>query len=111
MKLPTRPSQAFRADWFGWGRSATRDVIVLLVVTVLASAVAHLYDLPPIVFQFVVEHADYEVDDLIFVVFVLNIAMLICGVRRYRKARSELAQRVSGWFVPSLRAAISGASG
>ena len=64
------------------------DVIALFGVTVLASLVAHFYDLPPKLFEFAVEHANWEVDDIIFVVFVLNIGMLVCGVRRYREARS-----------------------
>jgi diguanylate cyclase (GGDEF)-like protein len=50
--------------------------------------VAHFYDLPPKVFQFAIDYANWEVDDIIFVVFVLNIGMLVCGVRRYREARS-----------------------
>src|ERR1700738_3788310 len=88
MNLSTRLTHTFRADWFDWRRPATRDVIVLFGVTVLASLVAHFYDLPPKLFEFAVVHANWDVDDLILVVFVLNIAMLICGVRRYREARS-----------------------
>jgi diguanylate cyclase (GGDEF)-like protein len=88
MNLSTRLARTLADDSFDWRRPATRDVIALLGVTVLASLVAHFYDLPPKLFEFAVEHANWEVDDLIFVVFVLNIAMLICGVRRYREARS-----------------------
>jgi diguanylate cyclase (GGDEF)-like protein len=88
MKLATRLSRAFRADWFDWGRPATRDVIVLLGITVLASLAAHFCDLPAKVFQLAIDYADWEVDDIVFVVFVLNIAMLVCGVRRYREAQS-----------------------
>jgi diguanylate cyclase (GGDEF)-like protein len=88
MKLTLRPLHMFRADWSDWGRPATRDVVVVLGVTVLASLAAHFYDLPPKVFQFAIDRAEWEMDDLIFVVFILNIAMLICGVRRYREAQS-----------------------
>jgi diguanylate cyclase (GGDEF)-like protein len=77
-----------RRGWIDWQRPATRDVIALLAITVLASLAAHFYDLPPKVFQFVMDHADWELDDIVFVVFLLNISMLVCGVRRYREARS-----------------------
>jgi diguanylate cyclase (GGDEF)-like protein len=88
MKLPPQPSHTFPGHWFDWSRPATRDVIFLFGVTVLTSFVAHFYDLAPKVFQFAIDYASWEVDDIIFVVFVLNIGMLVCGVRRYREARS-----------------------
>jgi diguanylate cyclase (GGDEF)-like protein len=88
MKLPPQPSHTFPGHWFDWSRPATRDVIFLFGVTVLTSFVAHFYDLAPKVFQFAIDCANWEVDDIIFVVFVLNIGMLVCGVRRYREARS-----------------------
>jgi len=88
MNLSTRLTHTFRSDWFDWRRPATRDVIVLFGVTVFAALVAHFYDLAPKLFDFAVERANWEVDDIIFVVFVLNIGMLVCGVRRYREARN-----------------------
>jgi diguanylate cyclase (GGDEF)-like protein len=77
-----------KRGWIDWQRPATRDVITLLAITVLASLGAHFYDLPPKVFQFVMDYSDWELDDILFVVFLLNISMLVCGIRRYREARS-----------------------
>src|SRR6202790_889901 len=88
MNLSTRLTHTFPADWFDWGRPATRDVIVLFGVTAFTALAAHFYDLAPKLFDFAVEHANWEVDDIILVVFVLNIGMLVCGVRRYREARN-----------------------
>jgi diguanylate cyclase (GGDEF)-like protein len=88
MNLPTRPFRIFRAYWFDWGRPATRDAVALLGGTVLAYLAVHFYDLPPKVFQFALDYSEWEVDDLIFVAFVVNIGVLVCGGRRYREARS-----------------------
>ncbi len=69
-------------------RPARRDVITLFLISVLAYFGAHFYDLPRTVFHFVLDQADWELDDIVFVVFILNIGMLVCGVRRYGEARS-----------------------
>ena len=87
MKFSIRLPLAPRAG-IDWKRPVIRDAITLLAIAVLAFLGAHFYDLPPKVFQFVMHHADWELDDIVFVVFLLNIGMLICGVRRYGEARS-----------------------
>lgn len=66
----THPSLA---SWFDWRRRDTRDAIVLLSLAALAFVAAHFFDLAPKLFQFAVDYASWEVDDMIFVVFVLSI--------------------------------------
>src|SRR6202165_5589292 len=88
MKFSTRLSGTFRADWLDWRGPYTQDTVVLLGVAVLASILAHIFDLPPKFFQLALDHANWEVDDIIFVIFIVNIAVLVCGLHRYQEARS-----------------------
>jgi diguanylate cyclase (GGDEF)-like protein len=80
---------------FDWTRPHTRDALALLAISVVTYGAAHFFDLPPHLLQFGLDHADWEMDDLIFVTFMLSIAMMIYSLRRYRdlvretKARSK----------------------
>jgi diguanylate cyclase (GGDEF)-like protein len=86
-------SGVLRADWFGWRRSATRDSIALFGGTVLASVLAHVYDLVPHLFQLGMDYAEWELDEIIFLAFVLSIALTIYSVRRYRDLACEIKTR------------------
>jgi diguanylate cyclase (GGDEF)-like protein len=55
--------------------------------------VAHVYDLPPYLLQFGLDHADWEIDDLIFVVFISSAAVMAYGFRRYRDLMREFRAR------------------
>jgi diguanylate cyclase (GGDEF)-like protein len=57
-------------------------------------AIAHFFDLPPHLLQFGLDHAEWEVDDLIFVVFVLSVGSMVFGFRRYRDLSREIDARV-----------------
>jgi diguanylate cyclase (GGDEF)-like protein len=91
--VSTLLSRAFSADWLDWRRSATRDSFALFGGTVLASILAHVYDLGPHLFQLGMDYAEWELDDIIFVVFVLSIALTIYSVRRYRDLANETRAR------------------
>ena len=80
--------------WLDWRRPHTRDALVLLAAGGVIFAVAHFFDLPPHLLQFGIDHADWEVDDLIFVVFMLSIALMIYGFRRYRDLSREIGARI-----------------
>jgi diguanylate cyclase (GGDEF)-like protein len=84
MNLPTPLSRVFRVDWFDWHRSATRDSVALFGGVVLAAILAYVYELGPYLFQVGMEYAEWKPGNIIFVVFVLNIALTIYIVRRYR---------------------------
>jgi diguanylate cyclase (GGDEF)-like protein len=95
MRWPPRLSRAVRADGFDWRRRDTRDAIVILALAAVGYVVAHFYQLPLRLFQFGIDHADWEADDLIFVVFVLSLAMIVYGFRRYRDLSHEIKARLS----------------
>jgi diguanylate cyclase (GGDEF)-like protein len=78
-----------------WRRPETIEAIVILGIASLAYAVAGFYDLPPKLLQFGLDYADREVDDIIFVVLVLSLAMMIYGFRRYRDLAKEMKARIS----------------
>jgi diguanylate cyclase (GGDEF)-like protein len=46
-------------------------------------------------FQFGIAHADQEADDVIFVMFIVGIAMTVFGVRRYQDLSSEIKARTA----------------
>src|ERR1700720_4719058 len=93
MNLSTPLSRVFRADWFDWRRSAPRDSIALLGVVVLASILAHVYELGPHLFQLGMDYAAWEFDDIIFVAFALSTALTIYSVRRHRDLANEIRAR------------------
>jgi diguanylate cyclase (GGDEF)-like protein len=95
MKWPSRLSHASFADWFDWQRRDRRDAFVILGIAVLAYVVSNLFDLPSKLFQFGIDYADWEVDDVIFVVFILSIAMMVYALRRYQDVSHGIKERIS----------------
>ena len=92
MKLSAQPfcTQPGRT---AWKRPHVRDAILLSLITLATYAAADVYDLPPYLLQFGLDHADWEIDDLIFVVFILSAAVMIYGFRRYRDLVREIRAR------------------
>jgi diguanylate cyclase (GGDEF)-like protein len=84
---------AFPARWFDWKRRDTRDALVLLVIGMVTFFLADRYDLPPRLLQFGLDHADWEMDDLIFVFFMLSTALMVYGFRRYQDLSQEIEAR------------------
>jgi diguanylate cyclase (GGDEF)-like protein len=93
MKLLARV--AFPTGWFDWKRRDTRDALVLLAIGIVTFLLADTYDLPPHLLQFGLDYADWEMDDLIFVVFMLSAAMMIYGFRRYQDLSREIKARTA----------------
>jgi diguanylate cyclase (GGDEF)-like protein len=89
---------AVPAQWFDWKRRDTRDALVLLVIGIIAFLLSDAYDLPPHLLQFGLDYADYEIDDLIFVVFILSAALMIYGFRRYQDLSREIKARTLAEF-------------
>lgn len=85
---------AFLAQWFDWKRRDTRDAFVLLAIGIISFVLADTYDLPPHLLQFGLDHADWEIDDLIFVFFILSAALMIYGFRRYQDLSREIKARI-----------------
>jgi diguanylate cyclase (GGDEF)-like protein len=90
-----KTGHVLRADWLDWQRRDRKDAIVILGVAVLSYVAAHFYELPHRLHQFGIDYADWEIDDLIFVVFVLSFAMMVYGFRRYQDLSGEIKARIS----------------
>jgi diguanylate cyclase (GGDEF)-like protein len=86
---------AFPTGWFDLKRRDTRDALVLLVIGIIIFLLSDTYELPPHLLQFGLDHADWEMDDLIFVVFMLSIALTIYGFRRYQDLSREIKARTA----------------
>src|ERR1700674_1998586 len=93
MKSPSQLLRAPSADW--WRRRDKRDTIVILSMAVLAFVLAHFNELPLKLFQFGADYADWEFDDLIFMVFVMSAPMIVYGYRRYQDVSHEIKARIS----------------
>jgi hypothetical protein len=68
--------------WFFWG-------------SVRSLALRRTSTTSPQPLQFGLDHADWEMDDLIFVVFMLSAAMMIYGFRRYQDLSREIKARTA----------------
>src|SRR5476649_2840930 len=95
MKLSPELSRVLPTKWFDWRRPEARDAIVLFGAAILSYVAAHSYDLAPKLFQLGIDYAEWELDDIIFVVFVMSIAMVVYAFRRYRDLSKEIKARIS----------------
>jgi diguanylate cyclase (GGDEF)-like protein len=95
MKWPSKLSASSFTNLVDWQRRDRRDLIVILSVAVLAYAAADSTDLPQKLFQFGLDHADWDVDDCLFVLFILSIALIVYGFRRYQDISREIEARIS----------------
>jgi diguanylate cyclase (GGDEF)-like protein len=95
VKFSTRFTDALPLQWVDWRRRDTKDAIVLLAIGIITFLLADAYDLPPRLLQFGLDYADWEIDDLIFVVFMLSAAMMIYGFRRYQDLSHEIKARIA----------------
>src|SRR5665213_2597226 len=94
MKLSPELSRLLPTKWFDWRRPEARDAIVLFAAAILSYVAAHSYDLAPKLFQLGIDYAEWELDDIIFVVFVMSIAMVVYAFRRYRDLSKEIGYRI-----------------
>jgi diguanylate cyclase (GGDEF)-like protein len=95
MRLPLVLTRVLQTRWFDLRRSDTRDGVALLGAAILAYVAAHTYDLAPKLFQLGIDYAEWELDDAIFVLFVMSIAMTVYAFRRYRDLSKEIKSRIS----------------
>jgi hypothetical protein len=95
MRWPLGLSPAYFADWFDLQRRDRRDAIVILSIAALVYLASDFYELPLKLFQFGTDHADWDVDDMILVVFVLGLALIVYGLRRYQDISREINARIA----------------
>jgi diguanylate cyclase (GGDEF)-like protein len=76
-----------------WQRRDVRDGVAIAGLTLAIYAWAHFDEVPPKLFQFGMDHADWEVDDAIFIVFMLSIALVVYAWRRLHDLQNEVKAR------------------
>lgn len=76
-----------------WQRRDVRDGIAITSIALALYAWAHFGDVPPKLFQFAIDHADYEVDDAIFIIFMMSAAMVVFVWRRLNDLHREVTAR------------------
>jgi len=74
-------------------RPATLDGIIISIIGVICFAAEYFFDLAPQLFQFSLTYRDWEIDNLIFVVFVLSFGFAIFSYRRMRELGVEMKAR------------------
>src|ERR1700709_2577980 len=76
-------------------RQSTVDVVIISLFSIIIFCVEFVYHLAPILFQFAMDHEEWEIDNLIFVVFVLSIGFAIFSYRRVKELAVEMKARRS----------------
>src|SRR3984885_2461517 len=74
-------------------RPATLDAIVISLFCIIIALVEYYNDLAPQLFQFGLEYREWEIDNLIFVVFVMSIGFVIFSYRRVKELATEMDAR------------------
>ena len=76
-------------------RPATLDAIIVFIFVVVIFSVEYYYDFAPKLFEFAIEYQEWEIDNLIFVVFVMSIGFAIFSYRRMKELTVEMKARRS----------------
>jgi diguanylate cyclase (GGDEF)-like protein len=77
-----------------WRRRENMDAIAIFCIALLAYVVGTVDDFAITLFQFGIDHADWEADDIIFAILVVGAAMTVYGLRRYRDLAREIKARI-----------------
>lgn len=87
--------QLVRRTWNGAAslRPATKDIAIISIFSVISFLVENHYDLAPRLFQFGMDYSEWEVDNLIFVVFVMSIGFAVFSFRRVKELAVEMKAR------------------
>jgi hypothetical protein len=72
---------------------ANRDAIAITGCAATVCLVEYHYDLAPMVLQFGIDYRDWEVDNLLFTLMTMSLALLIFGYRRVRDLSQEMSAR------------------
>jgi diguanylate cyclase (GGDEF)-like protein len=74
-------------------RPATLDATIISVFSVILFSVDYFYDLAPQLFQYAIDSQELEIDNVIFVVFVMSFGFAIFSYRRVRELAIEMKAR------------------
>jgi len=91
--FPSMNKRATAMKTLDWRRRDVKDGFILLGLSVLIYLAAHVFDLPPKLFQFALDHTDWEIDDVLFVIMMLSVALLFYIERRRRDLVVEVQAR------------------
>ena len=80
----------YRKDW---RRRDVRDGLAITVLALATYSLAHFFELPPKLFKFAIDNVEYEVDDAIFVLFIMSIALAVYVYRRLQDLHKEVEAR------------------
>jgi diguanylate cyclase (GGDEF)-like protein len=72
---------------------ATFDAIAISILAVIVFSLEYYYDIAPKFFEFAIEYEEWELDNLIFVVFVMSIGFAIFSYRRMKETTLEMKAR------------------
>ena len=87
--------QARLTAWMpDWRRRENKDAVVIFGIALLAYVVGTVNDFALTLFRFGIDNADWEADDIIFVVLVVGVAMIVYGSRRYGDLVRETKARI-----------------
>jgi diguanylate cyclase (GGDEF)-like protein len=76
-------------------RPATTDAVIIAIFSVIIFFAEYFYDLAPKLFQFATDHEEWEIDNLIFVIFVMSVGFAIFSYRRVKELAVEMKARRS----------------
>ena len=84
-----------RGAWSGnRGRDqANRDAVAITAGAAACCLVEYYYDLAPVMLQFGIDHRDWEIDNLLFMLVIMSFALLIFGYRRVKDLSQAMRQR------------------
>ena len=74
-------------------RPGTLDAIIISIISAIIFIVEYRTDLAEYLFQFALDYKEWEVDNLIFVVFVMSIGFAIFSYRRVKELAVEMKAR------------------
>jgi diguanylate cyclase (GGDEF)-like protein len=76
-------------------RPATLDAIIISIFGIIIFVVEYFNDLAPQLFKFAIDYREWEIDNLIFVVFVMSVGLAIFSYRRVKELAFEIKARRS----------------
>ena len=92
-RIPLPGQLAARLRAIDWSRRDLRDGVIIFGLALVIYACAHFGELPPTLLQFALDNTEYEVDDLVFVIFILSVALMIFAWRRAHDLSHEIKAR------------------
>src|ERR1700683_4778275 len=76
-------------------RPATMDTAILSIICTIVMVVEYYNDLAPKLFQFAIDYQEWEVDNVIFAIFIMSIGFFIFSYRRVKELAGEIKARRS----------------